>query len=377
MKVGIMSGGDRDQFDDFDVFSFGNGQTLLSYDIVIWQYEFLFYGYSSNRPGDLLKLLRDRRRRLNEFKILMEKGKSLFLMISGLSDSGKFINFDNYPLTPAESELIAKEEIDLKSLNIFSFLPFDLNIHFEEKMIDDYGNDIDYRGDASFHEGWLRLKGKSFYNGYLLDPIWNPFLFVAQTDYVTGAYQKINNGYSFIIPGTQYDDEREYPLFVESTKLLVKNLDKLSERLIEDKWNDENLSEEIVANESYIDSSRIDALREKVNPKFDLAKLICLCEEANLAYDNNAIYSAIMITRAIIDHVPPIFGFSSFSEVANNYQGGKSFKEVMIRLDTVTRKIADMHLHQQIQEKEILPSQKQLNFSPEIDVLLAQILKEI
>jgi hypothetical protein len=74
-----------------------------------------------------------------------------------------------------------------------------------------------------------------------------------------------------------------------------------------------------------------------------------------------------------MDHVPPIFGATSFAEVANNYAGQKSFRELMLHLEKSARKIADAHLHGQIRSRETLPTATQVNFSNALDVLLAEI----
>ena len=71
-------------------------------------------------------------------------------------------------------------------------------------------------------------------------------------------------------------------------------------------------------------SSRTAELRSSENsrlPDFDFQKLIRLCEELNSSYDQENMYASSMLTRAILDHVPPLFGYKSFIEVANNYSG--------------------------------------------------------
>ncbi len=82
-----------------------------------------------------------------------------------------------------------------------------------------------------------------------------------------------------------------------------------------------------------------------------------------------------MLVRAIVDHVPPIFGQKSFKEVANNYQGSSSFKKSMLHLDQSLRNVADAHLHTHIRQRESLPSQTQVYFAQDLDVLLAEILR--
>jgi hypothetical protein len=126
---------------------------------------------------------------------------------------------------------------------------------------------------------------------------------------------------------------------------------------------------------SFIDTSRIDELREP-NSRFDTTRLVRMCEELNTCYDAGCYFAVATLTRAIIDHVPPIFGASTFTDVANHH-GGRSFKSLMNRLDAVARKVADSHLHQQIRGQEVLPTATQVNFSPELDVLLGEIVRAL
>ena len=126
--------------------------------------------------------------------------------------------------------------------------------------------------------------------------------------------------------------------------------------------------------DNYIDSERIAKLKSINNDRFDLLKLIQLCEEMNVAYKNNCFLSVAMIGRAILDHIPPIFGFNTFSQVVNNSVSSKSFKESMANLERALRKIADSYLHTAIRKKESLPTYTQVNFAAEFDFLLSEII---
>ncbi|MEZ5017274.1 MAG: hypothetical protein R2800_09505 [Flavipsychrobacter sp.] len=127
---------------------------------------------------------------------------------------------------------------------------------------------------------------------------------------------------------------------------------------------------------AYIDPSRIENLLALKSTEFDLSKLIRLCEELNLAFATESYLSMPMLTRAIMDHIPPIFGFKTFKELANSYgDGGKSFKDQMQHLENSSRKIADGYLHTPIRQSESLPTVTQVNFSNIIDSLLAEIVR--
>jgi len=125
---------------------------------------------------------------------------------------------------------------------------------------------------------------------------------------------------------------------------------------------------------SYVHESRIVELRSVKTDSYDLSRLIKYCEELNLVFLHECYLASAMIVRAIIDHIPPIFSKKSFAEVANNY-GAKSFKDSMRNLDNSSRKISDSHLHTQIRRKEVLPNSNQVDFSNDLDVLLAEIYR--
>ena len=129
------------------------------------------------------------------------------------------------------------------------------------------------------------------------------------------------------------------------------------------------------SSKEYIHPERLKELGKLTSDKFDLCKLLKLCEELNDSYMRNSVFSIIMLTRALIDHVPTVFGSRTFNEVVNNYAGTKSFKESMERLNSSSRKIADQHLHTPIRKSESVPTMNQVDFSNDIDVLLAEVYR--
>lgn len=127
---------------------------------------------------------------------------------------------------------------------------------------------------------------------------------------------------------------------------------------------------------SFIAASRIDELRKLSSPDFDFQKLIRLCEELNSSYDNGNYYAIAMLTRGVLDHVPPMFGATTFTQVANNYAGGsRSFKETMQHLHNASRKVSDDHLHGHIRKSETLPTVQQVWCGQQVDMLLAEIVR--
>lgn len=125
--------------------------------------------------------------------------------------------------------------------------------------------------------------------------------------------------------------------------------------------------------EGYIDQGRLTALRANRSDNFDLSKLVKICEEINICYANSCFLGVIVLLRALLDHVPPVFGFKTFEQTYGGY-GKKTFKEIAERLDKSARKIADKYLHDPIGKREALPNKTQVDFKNELDLLLAELL---
>jgi hypothetical protein len=127
--------------------------------------------------------------------------------------------------------------------------------------------------------------------------------------------------------------------------------------------------------EVFIDPERLSQLRAAKTTDYDLSRLVRLCEEIDVAFAQGCYHAVAMLTRTILDHIPPIFGLKKFAEVANSYSGSRSFKEIAQHLDKACRKIADAHLHTQIRKTESLPTRTQVDERQRIDVLLAEVVR--
>jgi hypothetical protein len=163
------------------------------------------------------------------------------------------------------------------------------------------------------------------------------------------------------------------PLANRMRTTLSKAVEQLKHETEKDTTNQPEAIKLMTVHKSYIHPDRIKQLKDISSDKFDLCKLLRFCEELNECHRANNFFAIILLTRALIDHIPPIFGVKTFNEVVSNYSGTRSFKENMDRLNTSCRKIADQHLHTPIRKSESLPTMTQVDFSNDIDVLLAEI----
>jgi hypothetical protein len=124
--------------------------------------------------------------------------------------------------------------------------------------------------------------------------------------------------------------------------------------------------------QEYITSNLISNLKLVENPDFDLKKLIRFCEELNDNYKMQNYLSCLLILRAVLNHIPPIFGHTTFVEVVNN--SSKSLKAIFTPLQDGARKVADLHTHKTIEKNELLPSENQLEpYKAQLEILLQEI----
>ncbi len=137
----------------------------------------------------------------------------------------------------------------------------------------------------------------------------------------------------------------------------------------------EKIYESLNSRPKYVNETRLQQLRELQPRDFDLTRLVRLIEELNVASAEGCYMSVAMLVRAIVDHIPPIFGKRSFNDVASDSQKPRSFREAMEHLQHGLRKVADHHLHVQIRSKEVLPNENQVDFRSALDLLLAEIVR--
>lgn len=128
--------------------------------------------------------------------------------------------------------------------------------------------------------------------------------------------------------------------------------------------------------QSYIAISRLNELRVISGRRFDCTRLVSMCEELNECAARKNPLAVILLTRTILNHVPPAFEFETFGQVAANYSGGgTSFKKAAERLENHSRKVADRLAHMPIRDREVTPSMAEVSFAAEIEAILAEFCR--
>jgi len=189
------------------------------------------------------------------------------------------------------------------------------------------------------------------------------------------AYVKHLHQLGISVPGILDELRLSHRSSLEFYSRLVEPVDKVMISPMDRRVPEEHFTAKPSPQALYISDVRINELADIKQSEYDFTKLLELLREVNSAYTSGMHFSIGALVRAILDHVPPVFGFKYFSEVANNYHGGTSFKKTMQRLDNSLRNVANSLLHSQIRHSEVLPVFQRVDFRSDLDVLLGEIVR--
>ncbi len=136
---------------------------------------------------------------------------------------------------------------------------------------------------------------------------------------------------------------------------------------------DPNYAKQVAVNAAFLDPEIIVKLKAVLKSKLDPRKLIKMCEELNDAYARGNYIASSLLLRAIMNHVPPAFGATTFSEVVA--QSGRSVKAIISRLNDDARPIADLHTHFLMRASEHLPTKNQIEpYKASFEVLMQEVV---
>jgi hypothetical protein len=120
----------------------------------------------------------------------------------------------------------------------------------------------------------------------------------------------------------------------------------------------------------------IKALQEANSHSFDACRLAEYCREINSGFTHGNLISCLLLMRVVLNHVPPVFGHTDFSQVVAN--AGRSLKDNFEHLDEGLRKIGDLYTHQHMRKKDHLPTPGQVEkFGPQFELLAQEVLTRL
>jgi hypothetical protein len=139
---------------------------------------------------------------------------------------------------------------------------------------------------------------------------------------------------------------------------------------------DPNYAANAASNAAFLHTEVLLRLKAVQGARLDPSKLVKMCEELNDAYARGNYISSALLLRAIVNHVPSVFGASTFSEVVS--QSGRSIKAILARLNDDARPIADLHTHILMRQTEHLPTKNQLEpYKASFEVLIQEVLASL
>jgi hypothetical protein len=127
----------------------------------------------------------------------------------------------------------------------------------------------------------------------------------------------------------------------------------------------------------YVDQQVIEAIKAKDGTsRFNVTKLLTLIDELNDNYGRGRTYASHMLLRAILDHVPPIWGQPHFDAAVSNYAWSRTDKKYVKRLQDF-RAQGDDALHRQISADGDLLGFDDMPTSVCVDRLLLECAKHL
>ena len=126
----------------------------------------------------------------------------------------------------------------------------------------------------------------------------------------------------------------------------------------------------------FVNKSIIADLMARSTARYDTSQLVRFCEELNSAYASGNFYSCAMLTRAIIDHVSPLFGGTDFKSIVANWPKG-AVKTQLQHLDSVAKQLGHIVLHTQIGSELTKVSHTSIDCKQALDALLRECLRKL
>ncbi len=125
-----------------------------------------------------------------------------------------------------------------------------------------------------------------------------------------------------------------------------------------------------------IDPELVERLALLRSSQFSLSFTVTMCNEINSSFRNGNVVATILLMRAVLNYVPPIFGHDTFPQVVAS--SGRSLRDSLDHLENGLRKIADFHTHRRLGSADLCPTRAQVEpFKPQFELLLQQVVATV
>ena len=152
---------------------------------------------------------------------------------------------------------------------------------------------------------------------------------------------------------------------------LLPIIDLLRHKALDPSWGDQAST-----SKDFVDSGLVARVASLSGQSFNLAKLTRFTVELNENYSRGNYLSCALLIRAIINHVPPLFGHRTFSQVVAG--AGRSVKAILRQLEEGARDIDDLHTHEIVDGYSSPPTKNQIEpYKPPLEVLYQEIERRL
>ncbi len=152
---------------------------------------------------------------------------------------------------------------------------------------------------------------------------------------------------------------------------LVPIIDLLRHKASDPTWGDEGLP-----SQDFVDSALLARIASLGGSSFSLTKLTRFTVELNENYGRGNYLSCSLLIRAIINHIPPLFGQRTFAQVVAG--SSRSVKSILGQLDEGARDIGDLHSHEIVDGNSSPPTKNQVEpYKPPFEVLYREIERRL
>lgn len=152
---------------------------------------------------------------------------------------------------------------------------------------------------------------------------------------------------------------------------LIPIIDLIRYKAIDSSWG-----QQIRPTQDFVDAALVARVASLSGQPFNLAKLTSFTMELNENYSRGNYLSCSLLIRAIINHVPPLFGQRKFSQVVAN--SGRSVRSILSQLEEGARDIGDLHSHEIIDGYSTPPTKNQIEpYKPPFEVLYREIERRL
>lgn len=146
--------------------------------------------------------------------------------------------------------------------------------------------------------------------------------------------------------------------------------------LIKHKATDSSWGQQVLPSQDFVDSVLVARVASLTGQSFNLAKLTRFTVELNENYTRRNYLSCALLIRAIINHVPPLFGHKTFNQVVAS--SSRSVKGILAQLEEGARDIGDLHSHEIVDGYSSPPTKNQIEpYKPPFEVLYQEIERRL